>query len=135
MQYPWHKTIPSQAQIAMVVNIILNGFVKRTLNTDALKVAIKSTGATLNRKGRSRNWILQADREQIQQIIKFMSQSGENSWLWVNKKISEERPKLTRDELRNIAKRDPPMTITQLTELTDCTLIDARTVLDEIEWE
>jgi hypothetical protein len=121
--------------MAMLVNITLNGFVKRTLNTDALKVTIKSTGATLSRKGRSRNWLLQADVEQIQNIIKLISQTEESSWHWLTKKLIEEKPKLNRDELRGIAMQNPSMTISQLALLTDCTLLDARIVLDEIEWE
>ena len=112
----------------------LNGFVKRTLNTESLKVAIRTTGATLSRKGRSRNWLLQADNEQIQQIIKLISQSGENSWHWVTKHVTKERPKLSRDELRTIAIKNPSMTVAQLTSLTDCSFLDARIVLDEIEW-
>ena len=119
----------------MLVKITLSGFVQRTQNTDALKVDIKSTGATLTRKGRSRNWVLQADNQQMPQIINVISQAGEDSWLWVAKKVNEYKPKLSRAELRAIAKRDPLMTVSQLTLLTDCTLIDARTVLDEIEWE
>ncbi len=121
--------------MAMLVKITLSGFVRRTLNTDALKVNIKSTGAKLTRKGRSRNWILQADNQQIPQIINLISDADEDSWLWVAKKLYEYKPKLNRDELRNIAKQDSAMTVAQLTLLTDCTLIDARTVLDEIEWE
>jgi hypothetical protein len=121
--------------MAMLVNIILNGFVKRTLNTDALKVAIKSTGAKLSRKGRSRNWLLQANEEQIRNIIKLIAQSEETSWDWLTKKLMEEKPKLNRDELRKIAIQDPSMTIAQLTLLTDCSHLDARKVLDEIEWE
>lgn len=119
----------------MLVKITLSGFVKRTLNTDALKVVIKSTGATLTRKGRSRNWVLQANNQQIHHIINLISQAGEDSWLWVGKKLYEYKPKLSRAELRKIAKQDAFMTVAQLTLLTDCTLIDARTVLDEIEWE
>jgi hypothetical protein len=118
----------------MLVNITLNGFVKRTLNTESLKVAIKSTGATLSRKGRSRNWQLQADAEQIWHIITLISQSGENSWCWLTKKLIEQRPKLNRAELRNIAIQDPGMTVAQLTSLTDCSHLDARVVLDVIEW-
>jgi len=119
----------------MLVNITLNGFVRRTLNTESLKVGIKSTGAKLSRKGRSRNWLLQADVEQVQQIIKLISQSGEDSWRWLTKKLIDERPKLNHDELRNIAIQNPSMTVAQLTSLTDCTHLDARIVLDNIEWE
>jgi len=119
----------------MLVNITLNGFVRRTLNTESLKVGIKSTGAKLSRKGRSRNWLLQADVEQVQQIIKLISQSGEDSWRWLTKKLIDERPKLNHDELRNIAIQNPAMTVAQLTSLTDCSHLDARIVLDNIEWE
>ncbi len=118
-----------------LVNITLNGFVKRTLNTESLKAGIKSTGATLSRKGRSRNWLLQADDEQVRHIISLISQSGENSWRWLTKKLIEERPKLNLDELRNIAIQNPSMTVAQLTSLTDCSHLDARVVLDKIEWE
>ncbi len=121
--------------MTMLENIALNGFVKRTLNTESLKVGIKSTGAKLTRKGRSRNWLLQADNEQIQQIITLISQSGENSWHWITKHVFKERPKLNRDELRTIAIQNPSMTVAQLTSLTDCSFLDARIVLDEIEWE
>ncbi len=121
--------------MATLVKITLSGFVKRTLNTEALKADIRSTGAKLTRKGRSRNWLLQADNEQIRQITKLIHQSGENSWLWLTKKLDEDKPQLNRDELRNIAKRNPAMTVSQLQSLTDCSLSDARIVLDEIEWE
>lgn len=108
---------------------------RRTENTDALKEAIKATGATLTRKGRSRNWLLQADSNQVRKITALVYESDETSWLWLVKKINAERPELNRDELRVIAKRNPTMTINQLVSLTGCTLFDARIVLDELEWE
>jgi len=121
--------------MAKLITITLNGFVRRTLDTESLKVAIKSTGATLSRKGRSRNWLIQANSEQIREIINFISQSGEDSWRWLTKKLIEEKPKLNREELRNVAIQNPSMTVNQLMSLTDCTLLDARIVLDEIEWQ
>ena len=119
----------------MLVTITLNGFVRRTLNTYKLKLGIKATGATLTRKGRSRNWQLEANSEQIGDIIRLISESGEDSWLWVGKKLSENKPKLAREQLKEIAKRDPSMTVNRLIALTDCSISDARIVLDEIEWE
>ena len=77
--------------MATLVNIILNGFVKRTQNTEVLKEGIKSTGAILSRKGRSRNWQLQADYHQIREITTFIYQSEEDSWLWLAKKINDEK--------------------------------------------
>ena len=73
--------------MATQVKIILNGFVKRTQNTEMLKEGIKSTGATLSRKGRSRNWQLQADHNQIRKITTLIYQSEEDSWLWLAKKL------------------------------------------------
>ncbi len=71
----------------MLVNTTLNEFVKRILNTESLKVVIKSSGAMLSRKGRSRNRLLQTDDEQIWHIINVITQSGENSWCWLTKKL------------------------------------------------
>ncbi len=65
----------------------------------------------------------------------MISNSDENSWAWFTKKLIEERPKLSRDELREIAIQNPSITVAQLTLLTDCSHLDARIVLDEIEWE
>ncbi len=86
-------------------------------------------------KGRSRNWLLQADNEQVQHIISFISQSGENNWRWLTKKLIEERTKLNHHELKDIAMQHPCMTVAQLTLLTNCSHLDARMVLDKIEWE
>ena len=119
----------------MLVTITLNSFVRRTLNTDTLKQAIKSTGAMLSRKGRSRNWQLEANGEQIGDIIRLISESGEESWFWVSKKLSENKPKLEHEQLKEIARQDPSITVNRLIALTDCSISDARIVLDEIEWE
>jgi len=121
--------------MAMQVKITLNGFVKRTLNTEALKEGIRLTGATLSRKGRSRNWQLQADQNQIRKITTLIYQSEESSWLWLAKKINDEKPQLSKDELRIIVKQNPMMSVSQIVALTDCSLFDVRRVLDEVEWE
>ncbi|MBV1920400.1 MAG: ribosome recycling factor family protein [Pseudomonadales bacterium] len=121
--------------MATLVKITLNGFVKRTQNTQILKESIRSTGATLSRKGRSRNWQLQADHNQIRKITTVIYQSEENSWLWLAKKIADEKPQLSQDELRVIVRKNPTISVGQIVFLTDCTLSDARKVLDEVEWE
>lgn len=121
--------------MATLVKITLNGFVKRTLNTERLKEGIKLTGAVLSRKGRSRNWQLQADQNQIREISTLIYQSEEDSWLWLAKKINDEKPQLSQDELRIIIKRNPTMPVSQIVSLTDCSLADVRKVLDEVEWE
>ncbi|PCK01458.1 MAG: hypothetical protein COA42_23225 [Alteromonadaceae bacterium] len=117
------------------VKIILNGFVKRTMNTETLKEGIRSTGAALSRKGRSRNWLLQADFNQIRKITTLIYEADESSWLWIAKKVDDEKPQLNTDELRIIVKRNPTISVSQLVSLTDCSLSEARKVLDEVEWE
>lgn len=121
--------------MATLARITLNGFARRTSNTEELKESIRSTGAKLTRKGRSRVWLLEADNSQIKQISDLIYQSSEDSWLWLAKKINEAKPQLDRGELRSIARQHMGITVTQLTSLTDCTLAEARIVLDEIEWE
>ena len=117
-----------------MITIRLNGFVRRTQNTEELKAAITSVGATLKRKGRSRNWLLNASREQLQQIILLINQSEQESWLWIVKSIRENRPPLTRQELLDIVKENPHMTVSQLVSLTDCQLSEARKVFDAVAW-
>lgn len=118
-----------------LVKITLNGFVRRTQNTEVLKEGIRLTGATLSRKGRSRNWQLQADHDQIRKITALIYQSEENSWLWLAKIMNDEKPQLSRDDLRIIVKQNPTMSVSQIVSLTDCSLADVRKVLDEVEWE
>jgi len=118
-----------------LVQVVLNAFVRKSINSDVLKAHIRSTGAKLTRKGRSRNWQLQANNEQILQIVRLIYQSGENSWLWLAKKLNESRPQLNHAELLQIARQEPAITITKLISLTDCKIAEARKVLDEIEWE
>ena len=118
-----------------LVHILLNGFVRKTTHSDALKAKIRSTGAKLARKGRSSKWLLHASNEQILDIIRLIEQSGEISWFWLAKKLNETRPQLNHHELLQIARRDPSLTVTKLMTLTDCSIADARKVLDEIEWE
>ena len=121
--------------MATLVNITLNGFVRRTLSTEALKQGIRATGATLSRKGRSRNWHLLADHDQIRKISTLIYQSEENSWLWVAKKMNDDKPPLSWSELRTIVKGNPTMSVSQIVSLTGCSLSDARKVLDEVEWD
>ena len=121
--------------MATPVKITLNGFVKRTMNTEALKAGIKSTGSKLSRKGRSRNWLLLADHNQIRNITTLIYQADESSWLWLSKKINDEKPRLNPDELRILAKRNLTMSASQFVSLTGCSLFDARKILDEVEWE
>lgn len=118
-----------------VISITLNAFVRKTPNSDTLKQLIKSTGAKLARKGRSRHWHLQADTQQLLLIIELIHQSGEEAWFWVAKKISENRAHLSHDELLEFARANSDTTVTQLMAATDCKLLEARKVIDQLEWE
>jgi len=118
-----------------VLSITLNSFVRKTPNSDELKKLIKSTKAQLARKGRSRNWHLQANTQQLLSIIELIQNSGEEEWLWVVKKISESKPHLNHDELLEFARISSGLTVTQLMAATDCKLREARRVIDQLEWE
>ncbi|MFT6123237.1 MAG: hypothetical protein ACJAWS_003291 [Oleiphilaceae bacterium] len=117
-----------------VLRITLNSFVRKAPNSGALKQLIKSTGATLTRKGRSRNWHLLADTQQLLLIIELIHQSGEENWFWVPKKISENKPHLSHEELLEFARLHANITVTQLMAATDCKLLEARKIIDELEW-
>ncbi len=121
--------------MAEQVQIILSSFVRKTINSEMLKSHIRSSGATLSRKGRSRNWLLRADHEQIQNIIKLINASGESSWVWIAKKLTDNKPKLNYAELITLAKKKPTITVTEIISLTDCTLAEALSVLHDIECE
>lgn len=55
-----------------VTPYLINGLVRRTVNTDELKKHIRSTGAKLSRKGRSRIWKIDANTEQMLMIIQLI---------------------------------------------------------------
>ncbi len=118
-----------------VQQISLNSFVRKTPGSSALKLKIRSTGARLTRKGRSRNWLLQANNQQILEVIKLIQLSGEEGWFWVTKKLSESKRQLNHEELVLLARESPSMTVTELMAMTDCKLAEARGVLDQLEWE
>lgn len=107
----------------------------RTVETFALKALIRDTGAVLTRKGRSSNWLLFADKEQMSQIVSDIEQSEQQSWQWLAKLIREKYSQYSFDELRNLVSRNPNITVNQLVAMTDCTLADARRVIDdEMDW-
>ena len=103
----------------------------RTVNTFALKALIRDTGAVLTRKGRSSNWLLFADKAQMRQIVADIEQAEQKSWLWLAKLIAEKYSQYSYDELLNLVKRNPSITVNQLVAMTDCTLADARRVIDD----
>jgi len=112
----------------------LNSLVRRTQHTKVLKEKIRSTGACLSRSGRSRNWRLAASAQQIQDILKLLRESSEESWLWLAKVLKENKRPLSEKALLDYAKQHPNTTVNELMAISDCTLIQARKILDELEW-
>ncbi len=99
----------------------------------ALKAYIRLQGCELKRIGRSRHWLLKANFEQLQAIITFIESSNEPSWLWLAKQLKNEYKHLTHDELLRIAAIIDKVTISALIARTDCTIAQARQVIDELE--
>lgn len=101
----------------------------------AIKSLIREAGCELNRMGRSRNWQLTATPEQIFQVISHIENSNEDSWLWVAKKLKQDGQQFSHSLLIDIAKRNTGITVNELMAKTDCTVSQARKVIDDIEWE
>jgi hypothetical protein len=114
--------------------ITLPSFLRRVLKAYAIKTLIRRQGAELNRIGRSRNWQLKATFEQLEQTIKAIEESNEPSWLWVATHLSKQRKNLGFDMLVSIALKKPGITLTELMLRTDCTISEARRVIDKIEF-
>ncbi|NQZ26548.1 MAG: hypothetical protein HRT55_09560 [Colwellia sp.] len=117
----------------VILTINLPAFVRRTIKAYALKAHIRQLGCDLNRIGRSRNWQLKANFSQIQALVKLIEQEQEESWLWLGKLLKREYQHLNHDNLLALAIRLDNLTVTALMALTDCTLAQARKVLDELE--
>lgn len=113
--------------------INLPSFLRRTMKAYALKAHIRQLGCDLSRIGRSRNWQLKANFDQLQGIIEFIEQKNEKSWLWLAKLLKKEYQHLSHEKLLVLATRMENVTIAALIAQTDCTLAQARKVLDELE--
>ena len=116
------------------IQIVLPSFLRRAMKAYALKAAIRDCGADLHRIGRSRNWQLIATTNQIETIIAFVESSQEASWQWLAKKLREHVHYTTFESLMQFAKNKPGITVNELMAKTDCTIAQARKVIDEIEF-
>ena len=122
--------------IMLKVNTIkLPSFLRRTMKAYALKAEIRTLGCELHRVGRSRNWQLKANFEQLEKIIDFIEQANEPSWLWLAKKLTSQHQHLSHQALLQLAQQLPEVTVTKLMARTDCTIVQARKVIDELEWQ
>jgi hypothetical protein len=115
--------------------IVLNSLIRRVQNADSFKILVKSVGAKLVRKGRSRNWLLFITQEQIPKLIDEIHLSREQSWYWVAKLLAQKRQALTETEILALARIQSSITVNELMAKTDCTLSEARKVIDQLEWE
>jgi hypothetical protein len=113
--------------------ITLPSFLRRTLKAYALKAHIREVGCELNRIGRSRNWQLNANFSQLQAIVDFIEHEQEDSWLWLAKLIKKEYKHISHENLLTLAGHMASVTVTALMAQTDCTLAQARKILDELE--
>ncbi len=99
----------------------------------ALKAQIRLIGCELQRIGRSRNWQVKARFDQLQAIISFIEQANEPSWLWMAKLLKQQYKTLSFETLTEIAQQMTNVTIAALTARTDCTIAQARKVIDALE--
>jgi len=119
--------------VEKINSITLASFLRRTMKAYALKAHIRQQGCELKRIGRSRNWLLKANFDQLQAIIAFVELSNEPSWMWLTKQLRREYQNLSHDELLRIATTMEKVTISALIARTDCTIAQARQIIDELE--
>lgn len=117
-----------------IIQIILPSLVRRAMKAYALKALIRESGAELNRIGRSRNWQLKAKPEQLEKIIDHIEHHNEQTWLWLAKQLREHVSYNTHESLVALAKRNPNISVNELMAKTDCTIAQARKVIDELEF-
>jgi hypothetical protein len=122
-----------QFNISNNITINLPSFLRRVINAYALKIHIRSLGCELYRIGRSRNWQLKIELHTINELVNIIEQENEQSWLWVAKILRQQNNLLSHNELVNIAKRNANITLNELVNKTECTLAQARKVIDELE--
>jgi len=99
----------------------------------ALKAFIRQQGCELHRIGRSRNWLLKANFDQLQAISEFIDQSDEPTWQWLSKLLQNQYQHLSHDELLRIASMLAEVTVSALIARSNCTIAQARRVIDELE--
>ncbi|MBA6391764.1 hypothetical protein H4J38_13395 [Colwellia sp. BRX10-3] len=114
--------------------ITLPSFIRRVLKAYALKILIREQGCEINRIGRSRNWQLKATFEQLEQTINVIEQSEETSWHWLAVHLSKQSKNLGFNMLLTIAQKKPDITVSELMHRTDCTIAEARRVIDTLEF-
>ena len=119
--------------VSKLAIINLPSFLRRVMKAYAIKAHIRSQGGDLHRIGRSRNWQLKIERHKIIDVVQLIEGADEPSWLWVSKLLRQQNEHLSYEEIMDIAKRNSGITINELVIKTDCTIAEARKVIDELE--
>lgn len=112
----------------------LNSFVRRTDNTDELKLLIQQHGGELKRKGRSRNWQLNVSSSNIRTLMSAISRSDHSSWQWLVKQLDAQQSPATMAELLALLTEHPDLSPSQLVERSGCDLALARAAIDQFEF-
>lgn len=124
--------MPAKKPTSAQPPIVITALAGRTVATYALKELIRATGAVLTRKARSANWLLFADKQQMDQIVEDIEAAQQKSWQWLAPLIAEKRRQFQYNELLALANRNPSISVNQLVAMSDCTIAEARKVLDDI---
>jgi hypothetical protein len=78
---------------------------------------------------------LSADKTQWRQLIVLLEAADESSWQWLVKQLRASQQPTTAAELLSMVKNHPGISAKKLVTYTDCTLGEARTALDDAEWQ
>ncbi len=113
--------------------ITLPSFLRRVMKAYAIKAHIRACGGDLHRIGRSRNWQLKIERYKIIDVVRLIETADEPSWLWLAKLLRQQNEHLSHEEILDIAKRNNGITVNEIILKTDCTIAEARKVIDELE--
>ena len=112
-----------------MISIKLNNFLHRI---DCKATIIKLTDhhcCTLKRIRRSRNWLLVGHKDQL---VKLSNKLQQDKTVWIAQVIEKALPKPTLN-LTFIAQSNPAMSVNQLMAETGCSLLEARSAIDEAE--
>ena len=116
-----------------LISVDLPSLVRRTQHTQAFKGECRNLGATLTRRGRSRNWQVALNGSQLQQLIEVIYRTNEPSWQWIAKRLEQHRPKSTAEQLLAMIEARPSITVSELQSATDCTIAEARLAIEHFE--
>jgi len=119
--------VPKQAIVT------LPSFLRRVMKAYAIKAHIRACGGDLHRIGRSRNWQLKIDRHRMIEVVQLVESADEPSWLWLAKLLRQQNENLSFEEILDIGKRNSGITVNELVLKTDCTIAEARKVIDKLE--